>query len=221
MWFGKYKGWGKLEEETNIANAHQPFRLQNQYCDTEIGLHYNFFRYYEPECGRFVNQDPIGLDGGRNFYTFSANSQMWTDPLGLEGESLLQKIDKWVTGVNIETTAALGFGVNGGLEYAGEGKFICNIALTAGAVAEIGAGRSIPLTGKRDDGFYSEICGTAKFLGSVGACASSTLKRHQKLYTSAKVGVGLGGGLTYYQAFFSYKEKPITKLLTIYHGNLI
>ncbi|MBS6659781.1 MAG: hypothetical protein KH261_03310 [Veillonella sp.] len=27
-------------------------------------MHYNFYRYYEPETGRFVNQDPIGLLGG-------------------------------------------------------------------------------------------------------------------------------------------------------------
>ena len=32
----------------------------------ETGLHYNFFRYYEPDAGRFVNQDPIGLLGGDN-----------------------------------------------------------------------------------------------------------------------------------------------------------
>ncbi|WP_410087923.1 RHS repeat-associated core domain-containing protein [Veillonella sp.] len=28
-------------------------------------MHYNFYRYYEPEAGRFVNQDPIGLLGGK------------------------------------------------------------------------------------------------------------------------------------------------------------
>ena len=35
----------------------------DQYADRETGLHYNFFRYYEPDAGG-VNQDPIGLDGG-------------------------------------------------------------------------------------------------------------------------------------------------------------
>ena len=52
---------------------HQTFRLQNQYVDRETGLHYNFFRYYEPEVGRFVNQDPIGLSGGDNLYQFAPN----------------------------------------------------------------------------------------------------------------------------------------------------
>ena len=64
VWFGDYYGWGKLKSEANIAGTvHQPFRLQNQYCHRETGLHYNFFMYYEPEAGQFVNQDPIGLFG--------------------------------------------------------------------------------------------------------------------------------------------------------------
>ena len=83
LWFGDYDGWGRLDGETNITGAHQPFRLQNQYCDAETGLHYNFYRYYEPNCGRFVNQDPIGLWGGENLYAFAPNAQGWVDPLGL------------------------------------------------------------------------------------------------------------------------------------------
>ena len=82
LWFGDYDGWGRLKEETNITGAHQPFRLQNQYCDAETGLHYNFYRYYEPNSGRFVNQDPIGLWGGDNLYAFAPNAQNWIDPSG-------------------------------------------------------------------------------------------------------------------------------------------
>ena len=86
LWFGNYTGWGRLKEETRVTDtAYQPFRLQNQYADRETGLHYNFFRYYEPDAGRFVNQDPIGLMGGMNLYQFAPNTQSWTDPLGLAG----------------------------------------------------------------------------------------------------------------------------------------
>jgi len=86
LWFGNYTGWGRLKEETKVTDsAYQPFRLQNQYADRETGLHYNFFRYYEPDAGRFVNQDPIGLWGGENLYTFSPNTQSWVDFLGLRG----------------------------------------------------------------------------------------------------------------------------------------
>ena len=84
LWFGNYTGWGRLKEETKVTDsAYQPFRLQNQYCDRETGLHYNFFRYYEPDAGRFVNQDPIGLYGGENLYWFAPNVQIWVDFLGL------------------------------------------------------------------------------------------------------------------------------------------
>ena len=104
LWFGDYHGWGKLKTETNITNAHQPFRLQNQYCDAETGLHYNFFRYYEPDAGRFVNQDPIGLMGSINLYTFAPNTQKWIDSLGLNRymgrscEWLKNKIDELING---------------------------------------------------------------------------------------------------------------------------
>ncbi|VTX76503.1 Putative deoxyribonuclease RhsC [Neisseria sicca] len=84
LWYGEYTAWGRLKKDERIyRNAHQPFRLQNQYYDEETGLHYNLMRYYEPEAGRFVNQDPIGLLGGDNLYQFAPNIQNWVDFLGL------------------------------------------------------------------------------------------------------------------------------------------
>ncbi|UOO78254.1 RHS domain-containing protein [Neisseria sp. Dent CA1/247] len=84
LWYGSYSAWGSLASEKRIyENIHQPFRLQNQYFDAETGLHYNFFRYYEAETGRFTNQDPIGLVGGENLYFFAPNGQVWVDVLGL------------------------------------------------------------------------------------------------------------------------------------------
>ncbi|MDH0893365.1 RHS repeat-associated core domain-containing protein [Pseudomonas sp. GD03985] len=49
------------EQETPVE---QNIRFLGQYYDQETGLHYNRFRYYDPDCGRFVSQDPIGLQGG-------------------------------------------------------------------------------------------------------------------------------------------------------------
>ena len=96
LWYGEYTAWGRLKKDGRIyKNAHQPFRLQNQYFDEETGLHYNLKRYYEPEVGRFVNQDPIGLLGGDNFYQFGPNITVWIDPLGLEKcESYCDKLLK-------------------------------------------------------------------------------------------------------------------------------
>ena len=85
LWYGEYTAWGRLKKDERVyKDAHQPFRLQNQYYDSETGLHYNYFRYYDSETGRFVSQDVIGLVGGENFYQFSPNTQSWIDPLGLK-----------------------------------------------------------------------------------------------------------------------------------------
>jgi RHS repeat-associated protein len=74
---------------TRYANEadeiHQPLRFQGQYYDNETGLHYNRFRYYDPDCGRFVSQDPIGLAGGFNLFAYAPNPIIWLDPYGLSG----------------------------------------------------------------------------------------------------------------------------------------
>ncbi|EEI7588058.1 RHS repeat protein [Salmonella enterica] len=86
VWAGYIRGFG--ENAADISNSgayfHQPLRLPGQYFDDETGLHYNLFRYYAPECGRFVSQDPIGLRGGLNLYQYAPNPIRWIDPLGLD-----------------------------------------------------------------------------------------------------------------------------------------
>lgn len=60
-----------------------PFRYQGQYEDTETGLYYNRFRYYDPETGSYISQDPIGLEGGSRLYSYVQDPTLWTDPFGL------------------------------------------------------------------------------------------------------------------------------------------
>lgn len=59
-------------------------RFPGQYYDAETGLHYNYFRDYEPGTGRYVESDPIGLSGGLNTYSYvGAKPLALADPYGL------------------------------------------------------------------------------------------------------------------------------------------
>ncbi|PNG32119.1 type IV secretion protein Rhs [Pseudomonas protegens] len=87
VWSAQYKAWGGIKEERS-SNALQqgianPLRFQGQYHDPETGLHYNRYRYYDPEVGRFVSKDPIGYAGGLNLFQYAPNPIEWIDPLGL------------------------------------------------------------------------------------------------------------------------------------------
>ncbi|MNM88814.1 putative deoxyribonuclease RhsC [compost metagenome] len=81
VWQATYRSWGTIEQLT-VNEVEQNLRFQGQYFDDETGLHYNTFRYYDPEVGRFITQDPIGLRGGANFYAYVPTPTLWIDPLG-------------------------------------------------------------------------------------------------------------------------------------------
>ncbi|EIO0280571.1 RHS repeat-associated core domain-containing protein, partial [Salmonella enterica subsp. enterica serovar Senftenberg] len=79
----------------------QNLRFQGQYLDRETGLHYNLYRFYDPDIGKFISGDPIGLAGGINLYQYAPNPLSWLDPLGLKCGSLKNK-DLGKNGVEIE-----------------------------------------------------------------------------------------------------------------------
>lgn len=81
VWQATYRSWGSIEHLA-VNEVEQNLRLQGQYLDSESRLHYNTFRYYDPEVGRFTTQDPIGIDGGFNLYRYVPNPTSWVDPWG-------------------------------------------------------------------------------------------------------------------------------------------
>ena len=56
-----------------------PFLYQGQYYDEEIGLAYNRFRYYSPESGTYISQDPISILGGLNLNAYVHDVNNWID----------------------------------------------------------------------------------------------------------------------------------------------
>ena len=62
-----------------------PFRFQGQYEDQETGLYYNRFRYYSPETGNYISQDPIRLAGGNpTLYGYVEDTNNQIDVFGLD-----------------------------------------------------------------------------------------------------------------------------------------
>lgn len=84
VWQATYRVWGNTLEEVREPYyiEEQNLRFQGQYLDRETGLHFNTFRFYDPDVGRFTTPDPIGLAGGINLYLYAANPYGWVDPLG-------------------------------------------------------------------------------------------------------------------------------------------
>ena len=83
--------YGETRNETGTENF-IPFLYQGQYLDTETNLAYNRFRYYSPESGTYVSQDPIRLEGGMpNMYSYVENSNSWIDPFGQSGVATLNQ----------------------------------------------------------------------------------------------------------------------------------
>jgi RHS repeat-associated protein len=74
------------------------FRYQGQYEDIETGLYYNRFRYYDPEQGNYISQDPIGLWGGNpSIYGYVFDSNYELDVFGLKSfqQALGDYGEKW------------------------------------------------------------------------------------------------------------------------------
>ena len=90
VWRALADPFGKATVDEDVdgdgQNVVMNFRFPGQYYDAESGLHYNYFRTYDPETGRYITSDPIGLLGGVNTYGYvGGNPLFWTDPLGLAG----------------------------------------------------------------------------------------------------------------------------------------
>jgi RHS repeat-associated protein len=81
VWEAEYDPYGAIRID-NRSSIELNLRWPGHYCDPELGLHYNRFRYYSPELGRYLQSDPLGLAGGENLYAYTINPLKWVDLRG-------------------------------------------------------------------------------------------------------------------------------------------
>ena len=69
----EYSPFGMVTKLSGDYAATNPFRFSSEYYDSEIGLVYYNYRYYDPQLGRWLSRDSIKEDGGWNLYCFIFN----------------------------------------------------------------------------------------------------------------------------------------------------
>lgn len=77
-WWRINQTWGE-----SLSHSEGEPGFTGQWLDRETGLYYNHFRYYDPELGRYLSPDPIGLIGGLNEYAYVPSPFQGFDPNGL------------------------------------------------------------------------------------------------------------------------------------------
>jgi RHS repeat-associated protein len=80
VWSATYYPFGgvRVTQGTPIG-----LRFPGQWFQAESGLHQNWMRDYDPTTGRYIQPDPLGIDGGVVLYGYALQSPMvWTDPTG-------------------------------------------------------------------------------------------------------------------------------------------
>ncbi|NUP11308.1 MAG: glycohydrolase toxin TNT-related protein, partial [Polyangiaceae bacterium] len=90
-WAAKVDAWGRITDEkwepigeqNRGYRVRSPFRLLGQYEDEETGLTVTRYRQFDPEVGRWLSPDPLGVRGGLNLHGFDGTPTVDVDPLGL------------------------------------------------------------------------------------------------------------------------------------------
>lgn len=81
--------WGAASAADGALTT-TPIRFRGQYADDETGLSYNRYRYHDPEIGRYIRTDPIGIEGGLNAFAYAGNCP----PSAVDVEGLMYTVIK-------------------------------------------------------------------------------------------------------------------------------
>ena len=107
-----YNAFGETMLAEGAFADGNPFRFSTKYTDSETGLLYYGYRYYNPSTGRWLNRDPIGEEGGVNLFGFVRNNPIdFFDKLGLVIVNL-----SYEAYIETATVTFLGQTFNGGIK---------------------------------------------------------------------------------------------------------
>ena len=189
----RYDTYGNIVSVLD-PNFEQPYAFTGREWDAESGLYFYRARYYDPQVGRFVSSDPIGLAGGVNTYQYvGGNPVNLIDPFGLLSI---------ISSVGANSTPILGYGVdigfygtdsgsNNGLEYG----FLATGSETIG----FGAGLDTMITflegGIENVRGYSTTEQVCFFL-----CLSRVSNKNGDV-VGYGFGIGLEAGFTFYDSY--------------------
>jgi RHS repeat-associated protein len=153
VWSVDQSPFGEVKTEGSIE---QPLRFPGQYADGETGYSYNYFRDYDPTLGRYIESDPIGLEGGVNTFGYVGGRPTGlVDPFGL---------------VNYPGAIISGGGVIlgiGEMAVGGGGLIISSIATSSGIAAPAGIPGVWASSSILAFGTYSTLDSTQGFLNAI------------------------------------------------------
>ena len=170
-----YNAFGQIVLEAGAPAS--PFAFTGREFDPETGLYFYRARYYDPDAGRFVSEDPINIAGSyANLYTYVFNNPVnFSDPAGLWGISSL------AGGIVGGIWGAVTGGITGGLRGAVSGAI-------GGAIsgALIGSGLHPAIAGA--------VGGAANSFANQLLAGNNPFKPKNIFKTVVGAGVGAGFG---------------------------
>jgi RHS repeat-associated protein len=123
VWTASYDPFGMatVNDDPDANGVHQTLNLRfaGQYHDVETGLAYNYYRDYDPNRGRYLTSDPLGVAGGLNTYSYvEENPLSRIDPFGLQEVPGFTSTDSGGMRLDLQywlyrTLEALGFPISG------------------------------------------------------------------------------------------------------------
>lgn len=178
VWAASYSALGEVTE--TVTTVPNPLRMGGQYFDAESGLHYNWQRYYDPAEGRYLSEDPIGLNGNDyDLHRYAGGDPLnGFDPLGL-----------WCVGGSAYA------GIGGGLSFCmddGDWGFCADVGFGVGASANVEP--------------YGEVPSSDMHAGASATVGTASAEANINYSDSGGLGGGIGLGAGPINTGFTYED---------------